>query len=50
MARLDTVRQEKIEPRRMQYVIGQLKDMGYEPKEITEKNLRFKFKGHDVLF
>jgi hypothetical protein len=49
MARLDTERQSKLEPKRMEYAIGQLHAAGIQSIFCpTDKNIEFDFKGEKV--
>ena len=50
MARLNTERQQKLEPKRMEYAKEKIKWLGFEIIEEGDNTLRFVFKGAIVTY
>jgi hypothetical protein len=48
MARLDTDRQEKLEPKRMEYAIKAIQRLGYEITYQDSTKIKFEFNGKSV--
>lgn len=48
--RLDTERQNKLEPERITFALKCLSSVGLEPLEVNKNRIEFKFNGHLVLF
>jgi hypothetical protein len=48
MARLDTDRQEKLEPKRMEYAIKAIQRLGYEITYQDSTKIKFEFNGKPV--
>lgn len=50
MARLDTDRQEKLEPKRMAFSKSQIEGKGYVITYEDERKIQFEFKGKTVTY
>lgn len=50
MARLNTVRQDQVEPRRIEYAIRRIEQLGHEITLRDNRKIQFKHKGHTVTF
>lgn len=49
MARLDTDRQDKLEPKRMEYAVKQLTELGFDPNVTSnDKAIRFQLNGNTI--
>lgn len=46
--RLDTDKQKKLEPKRIQYAIEQIEKLGYQITFRNETTIKFKFKNSEV--
>jgi hypothetical protein len=50
MARLNIARQEKLEPKRLEYAKAKITELGFEIIEEGESTLRFVYKGSIITF
>ncbi|MCM1031603.1 MAG: hypothetical protein NC410_09225 [Oscillibacter sp.] len=50
MKRLDTERQKQLEPKRMEYAIQKIQQLGFEVKRISDSEINFQHKGHTIKF
>lgn len=50
MARLDTERQERLEPKRIEVAVKALDAVGINPIIVSGKRIEFEFKGDSVFF
>lgn len=50
MARLNTERQEHLEPRRIDYAVRRFEQLGYEITLRDNRKIQFTHKGHTVTF
>lgn len=48
--RLDKEREAELQPKRMQYAINDISDLGYEVEVWGETELRFQYKGNTIHF
>lgn len=48
MARLDTERQQRLEPTRMEYAIKKLTELGFTPEKVGGTQLTFIYKGATI--
>lgn len=50
MSRLDTERQQKLEPKRIDFAKNKIKELGFEITYECDSRLDFMFKGHLIKF
>lgn len=50
MTRLNTERQKRIEPQRMDYAQKQIEKKGHKVDKVSDNQLRFEFKGSIINF
>lgn len=50
MARLDIERQKQLEPKRVEYAIQKIQQLGFEVNRVSDSEINFKHKGHTIRF
>ena len=50
MTRLDTERQNRLEPKRIEYAIQQIQKLGFEVNKVSDHEINFQYKGHTIKF
>lgn len=50
MTRLDTERQNRLEPKRIEYAIQQIQKLGFEVNKVSDHEINFQYKGHIIKF